>query len=538
MVANPNVNQGAALIVMSEAAARAAGVPEDRMVHLWGGAAAREAEDFLRRDRFDRSTAQDAVLRRAVEIAGGDARAIEFLELYSCFPVVPKMALRSLGLEAGDTAPTVAGGLSFFGGPLNNYMTHALCAMARRLRERPGSRGLAYGQGGYVNKHHALVLSTSRPPAPLAQDYDAQAEAEAGRAAVPPVNTAHRGAATIETYTVLYARDGLPLQGVIVGRTPSGERTMARVLPDDGASMEVLLSHQRSAIGTEGHVRIDTFGLPVWEAGAIPRDRRSRSLRHTKVERDGHLTIVTMDRPNAMNALHPAANAELAEIFDEFAADPEQWVAILTGAGRAFSSGNDLKFMSTALARGESVSSPLCGFAGLTGRFDLNKPVIAAVNGVAMGGGFEIALACDLIIAAEEAVFALPEPKVGLAALEGGLLRLPHQIGLKRAMSLILTGRKVSAREGLELGFVNQVAPGGQLMDEARRWAQEIMACSPVAIRASKEIVRRGEDEPSLASAYAGQQSYDATRALFRSEDLREGPLAFAQKRPPRWKGR
>jgi enoyl-CoA hydratase/carnithine racemase len=154
-----------------------------------------------------------------------------------------------------------------------------------------------------------------------------------------------------------------------------------------------------------------------------------------------------------------------------------------------------------------------------------------------MGGGFEIALACDLIIAAEGAIFALPEPKVGLAALAGGLHRLPRAIGLKRAMGLILTARRVSAREGLELGFVNEVVPAGDLMAAARRWAGLVTECSPMSIRASKAAVLRGLDEPSLAQAIAGQGKYPEVAALFRSQDFVEGPRAFAQKRPPRWTG-
>jgi acetyl-CoA C-acetyltransferase len=181
---------------------------------------------------------------------------------------------------------------------------------------------------------------------------------------------------------------------------------------------------------------------------------------------------------------------------------------------------------------------PATGFAGLTARWNLTKPVIAAVNGIAMGGGFEIALACDLVIAAEEALFALPEPKVGLAALEGGLHRLPRQIGLKRAMSLILTGRHVSAREGLELGFVNEVTSQAQLLARARHWAEEMLACSPMAIRASKEVVLKGLDEVSLRAALEAQIKYPALRALARSDDVREGPAAFVQRRAPDWKGR
>jgi acetyl-CoA C-acetyltransferase len=240
-----------------------------------------------------------------------------------------------------------------------------------------------------------------------------------------------------------------------------------------------------------------------------------------------------------MNAFTPESNVELAEIFDEFSADPEQWVAIITGAGdKSFSAGNDLKYLAKAMARGAEIETPLAGFGGLTARFDCRKPLIAAVNGIAMGGGFEVALACDLIIASETAVFALPEPKVGLAALAGGLLRLPRQIGLKQAMALILTGRRVSAAEGLALGFVNQVVAPEHLLAAARRWAEEIMGNSPMSVRASKEIVQRGLDEQSIESAYQAQDGYPAVKALFRSFDIREGPLAFAEKRPPRWTGR
>ena len=259
------------------------------------------------------------------------------------------------------------------------------------------------------------------------------------------------------------------------------------------------------------------------------------SFEYAQVERDGRTLIVTINRPDRMNALHPPANAELAKIFDDFAADPELWVAILTGAGpRAFSAGNDLRWQ----AEGNAVTVPPTGFAGLTSRWDLDKPVIAAVNGVAMGGGFEIALACDIIVAADTATFALPEPKVGLAALAGGLHRLPRTIGVKRAMAMILTGRSVPAAEGKELGFVHDVVPAADLLAAAKALAAQICELSPMSIRASKQVVSRSLDTASLREAYEGQMAHPAVSALWRSEDLREGPLAFAQKRKPEWKGR
>jgi len=251
-----------------------------------------------------------------------------------------------------------------------------------------------------------------------------------------------------------------------------------------------------------------------------------------KTETKGHVLIVEMNRPEKMNALHPPANKELGEIFDDFASNKDLWVAIITGAGdRAFSAGNDLRYQAEG---GEMFPVPN-GFGGLTNRYDLNKPVIAAVNGVAMGGGFEIALACDLIIAADTARFALPEPKVGLAALAGGLHRLPRQIGLKRAMSMILTGRHVFAAEGKELGFVNDVVPQADLMETAMKWAGMIEECSPASIRCSKEVVMKGLDTANFEEAF--KTKYDGISNMLKGPDFIEGPMAFAQKRKPNWSG-
>lgn len=257
------------------------------------------------------------------------------------------------------------------------------------------------------------------------------------------------------------------------------------------------------------------------------------SFEYVLVERDGPVTIVTINRPEAHNALNAAAHRELAEVFDLFAADDDQWVAIITGAGeKAFCAGHDLKQQ----ASGGGLETPSSGFAGLTARTNLNKPVIAAVNGVAMGGGFEIALACDLVVASPKAVFALPEPRVGIAALAGGIQRLPREIGLKRAMGILLTGRRLTAHDGLVLGFVNEVAEEA-LLPAARRWADEILQCSPMSVRATKEAVLKGLTEP-VERALVDQWSYPAMAALLQSEDYVEGPRAFAEKRSPAWKGR
>lgn len=259
----------------------------------------------------------------------------------------------------------------------------------------------------------------------------------------------------------------------------------------------------------------------------------------SKTEIDGRLLIVTINRPEVYNALHPMANQELSDVFDEFQANPDLWVAIITGAGdKAFSAGNDLKYHAQLRATtGKRPTSPPKGFGGIANRHDLDKPLIAAVNGVAMGGGFEIALSCDIIIASDQARFALPEPKVGLAAGAGGMQRLSRQIPLKKAMGMMLTGRHVPAQEGYELGFVTTVVPHAKLMEEAKRWAGMILECSPMSIRATKNTVMRSLDVPTLETALRNL-NYPAFVAMTQSEDTIEGPKAFAEKRKPQWKGK
>jgi len=252
-----------------------------------------------------------------------------------------------------------------------------------------------------------------------------------------------------------------------------------------------------------------------------------------KTETDGRLFVVTINRPDQLNCLHPMANAEMGQAFDAFAADPELWVAIVTGAGeKAFSAGNDLKF--AASGQKSPVPMPASGFGGLTSRYDLFKPVIAAVNGFAMGGGFEIALAADIIIAAETAKFALPEPRVGFAALATGMHRLPRQVPLKKAMGMMLTGRTVSAPEGKEIGFVTEVVPQGRALEEAKKWAGQILECSPMAIRATKETVLKGLDIANFKEAF--ETKVPGIARLLTSGDHKEGPKAFSEKRKPIWK--
>jgi enoyl-CoA hydratase/carnithine racemase len=252
-------------------------------------------------------------------------------------------------------------------------------------------------------------------------------------------------------------------------------------------------------------------------------------------EKKGHIAYVTINRPEVMNALHHDANVELSQIFNDFKQDDEAWVAILTGAGqKAFSAGNDLKATAAESARGEKPTLDV-PFGGITSGFECDKPIIAAVNGFALGGGFEMALACDLIIAVEQARFGQPEPRVGLIAGAGGAHRLPAQIPLKQAMGMLLTGKQITAQEAYRVGLVNEIVPAAELMAAAERWANEIMECSPLSVRLTKEAVLAGR---SLPIEEAIRQDAPRLQRIFASQDFIEGPKAFAEKRKPRWTGR
>ena len=254
------------------------------------------------------------------------------------------------------------------------------------------------------------------------------------------------------------------------------------------------------------------------------------------VSKADHVTRITLNRPAVMNAINQQMHDELQAAFDDFASDDAQYLGVVSGAGeRAFSAGSDLKSIA---AQGKMHVYPRSGYAGLIERFDLDKPLIAAVDGVAVGGGFEVALACDIIIATRRSRFGLPEPLVGAVALGGGMHRLARQVGLKQAMGMILTGDMIGAEEGYRLGFVTDLVDHDELDDTVAAWCQRILRCAPLSIRASKQTVMRGLDETSLEQAMAAQPKYPAFKAWNESSDRIEGAAAFAEKRAPDWKGR
>jgi len=256
------------------------------------------------------------------------------------------------------------------------------------------------------------------------------------------------------------------------------------------------------------------------------------------VEKRDKMTVVTINRPDVMNAMHLPACQELDEAFNEFSQDPEAWVAIITGAGeRAFCVGNDLKWQAKHGIEvfEEGLKALKGGYGGIALRFDCFKPIIAAVNGFALGGGFEIAMACDIVISAENAKFGLPEPRVGLMAKAGGVHRLPRQIPFHLAMGFMLTGRQMTAQQAHQLGIVNEVVPPADLMATAERWAREILECAPLAVRATKEASLKGL---TLSVEEAVGKTIPEMVTMMKSEDFVEGPRAFSEKRKPQWKGK
>ncbi|MEH7112500.1 crotonase/enoyl-CoA hydratase family protein [Neobacillus niacini] len=256
-----------------------------------------------------------------------------------------------------------------------------------------------------------------------------------------------------------------------------------------------------------------------------------------KFEKRGNIAIITFNRPEAMNSVNQKLWLETGAALKQFNEDPALWVAILTGAGdRSFCAGADLKEMATGNGTITAEMKEM-GFAGIVKNY-VSKPIIAAVNGFALGGGCEIAISCDLIIASEKASFGLPEVKRGIIAAAGGLLRLPRQIPVKIAMQAILTGKTISAEVAERWGLVNEVVPHEQVLDAALKLAKEITENAPLAVKTSKEIVYRGLDSTINFPPAAWTINDQYTSEVFASEDAKEGPRAFAEKRKPNWSGK
>lgn len=254
-------------------------------------------------------------------------------------------------------------------------------------------------------------------------------------------------------------------------------------------------------------------------------------------ERRGNTLVITINRPEARNAVNQAVSVGVGDALQQAQDDPEIWAVVITGAGdKSFCAGADLK----ALSRGENIfhpDHPEWGFAGYVQHF-IDKPVIAAVNGTALGGGTELALASDLAVAQSSAQFGLPEVKRGLIAAAGGVFRIVDQLPRKVAMQMLVTGDPISAEEAARWGLINQVVPDGTALEAALALADRITVNAPLAVQASKRVAAGVDDGAITAEIASWKRSNREMRAVFGSEDAREGPLAFAEKRAPVWKAR
>ena len=268
-----------------------------------------------------------------------------------------------------------------------------------------------------------------------------------------------------------------------------------------------------------------------------PTPQESSSDAGALTERRGNTLVITINRPEARNAVNQAVSVGIGDALAQAQDDPEIWAVVITGAGdKSFCAGADLK----AISRGENIfhpDHPEWGFAGFVQHF-IDKPVIAAVNGTALGGGTELALASDLVVAQASAQFGLPEVKRGLIAAAGGIFRIVEQLPRKIGMRLLVTGEPITAEEAARWGLINEVVPGGTVLDAALALADRITVNAPLAVQASKRVAVGADDGVVTAETDAWKRSNRAMRGVFSSQDAMEGPLAFAQKRAPVWKAR
>lgn len=537
MVAKDGVNLGAAVILMSEAKALSLGIHADKFIYPLAGSEATD-KTIPYRENLDQSVAMRAAYQAAFQTAGLSISDINFMDLYSCFPIAVFAACEALGIQANDPRGlTVTGGLPFFGGPGNNYSMHSIVNIVSKLRGVETGYGLVGSNGGFLSKHAIGLYGTSAPKAGFRQANKAALEAIVQAQKSPPITEHADGRATIETYSVEFGRQG-PKRAFIIGRLEDGSRFLGCTDRKDMETVEALLSSdpigRDIVVTSKGPGNRFTFDPEKTRAliPPLPADMDG-DFEHILIQKNGHILEVTINRPNSRNSLTPEANYELEHIFNLYEKDRSLWAAIITGAGEtSFCSGNDLKYG----ANGNQIWVPESGFGGLTNRKKRFKPVIAAVNGYAYGGGLEIALACDVIVADETAKFALPEVKSGLIAAAGGLFRLPKALPHHIAREMILTGRAMAVDEALNHGLVSYKTAPGCAMDKARNIAEKICAVSPTSVSASLQMIYEGADIVDPVDALAVQS--EALLKFASSEDLQIGLMSFLTKQKPKWKNK
>ena len=517
--ANLTVDMASGLIVCSAAAAQDAGIAQDKWIFIHAGASGHDEWFTSERAELAASPAIATLGRAVLDHTGIGAEALTHVDLYACFPVAVQIAARELGLATDDPARplTLTGGLTFGGGPGNNYGGHAVATMVQRLRAEPGTYGLASSLGWYVTKH-ALGVYSSLPPARPYQHLRPIIDNPPAR----PARSHHDGPAVVEAYTVSYTRDGQPDAAIVSLIEPAGARILLRSTDTDLIT-ELL---DDDLLGLPVTVSGDSFRIDARERAPLPAPPAPPVL----VERRGAVTVITLNRPQVRNAMNMAAALALERALDAYEADPTAQVAIITGAGGYFCAGMDLK----AAARGETPITEKRGPLGITAT-PPTKPLIAAVEGPALAGGCELALSADLVVAARDSTFGIPEVKRGLVAVGGGVLRLAQRLPRAVAMELALTGDPISADRAAALGLVNEVTETGNALDAALELAQRISCNAPLSLAASKRII---DESPDWPTDIAFTRQLEVAGTALASEDAGEGVLAFTQKRAPIWKGR
>ncbi|MDI5979149.1 crotonase/enoyl-CoA hydratase family protein [Amycolatopsis magusensis] len=518
MCANLQVDLAAALVVTSVAAAHAAGIPQDRWVFVHAGASATEQWFVSERADLAESPAIAAAGAAALGHAGVSVDDLGPVDLYSCFPSAVQLAANALGLPWDDPSRplSVTGGLTSAGGPGNNYGTHAVATMVPRLRDAPAEVGLTTSLGWYATKHSVGLYSATPPEkafAHLRPAFD--------RPATRPASTELDGTGVVEATTLVHRGDGEPEALLLSVLAEDGSRVLLRNEEPDLRETDLVRRRVRMTDGRIEVVDTDRQELPP------PPDAPVRTSRHGA---NGEVVVITLDRPRVRNAVDRRLALALEQAVDDAEADPTVRVLVLTGAGGTFCAGMDL----AEANRGAVPVTDRRGPLGLTAEPPV-KPTIAAVEGAALAGGFELALCADFIVAADDAVFGLPEAKRGLLAAAGGLWRTATRLPRSIALELALVAEPLPAARLAGLGLVNQVVPAGTALDAALGMAGRIAANAPLSVRVGKEMIDAAvtwDDGEGFA-----RQSELAGPVLL-SEDAREGVAAFAERRLPVWTGR
>ncbi|EFQ83268.1 acetyl-CoA acetyltransferase [Aeromicrobium marinum DSM 15272] len=515
MCANLTVDLAAGLIVTSVAAAQAAGVPQDRWVFLHAGASAHDEWFVSERGDLASSPAIRTIGAAALAHAGRSIEQIRHVDLYSCFPSAVQIGARELGLPVGDPARplSVTGGLTFAGGPGNNYGTHAVASLVPRLRAEPDTFGLSTSVGWFLTKH-AVGIFSAQPPVQPYRDLHPVVEATPTRT----VLAEYEGEAVVEAHTTQFDRDGSPDAVILSVVTPAGDRVLVRTRQPEVASAGSIAG-RRVQVGSTEEVRLLDESTEVPAAPPLP----------VRTERHGSTLVIVIDRPERRNAVDLRTALLIERAVDLLESDPTLRVGVLTGAGGHFSAGMDLK----AAAAGQFPLTDGRGPLGITGR-PPTKPLVAAVEGAALAGGCELALAADLIVASSTSVFGLPEPKRGLVAAAGGVMRLTQALPRKLAMEMVLTGDPVPAVRLAELGLVNRVVEPGRALEAALELAASIAVNAPMSVRIGKQIVT---ESPDWTTDEAFDRQSDLAAPAVFSDDAREGVQAFVEHRDPVWTG-